>query len=227
MTVLTQALTLALSKGRILDDCLPLLKAAGIAPAVDAGRLLRIPTEDPGVELLEVRPTDVPTYVEYGAADLGIVGKDILLEHGGGALMFGEPGADILYPDPGFPIYRSMRAWNWARPIRAGRASRRPYSSSHGVTNPPALMASANGGMPSSESFRKFFTNFGVIGEMPSRSCSTMTWASVSGPAPMPMTGILTASDIVLASVCGTHSNSNMLAPDSSSNRASASMLSA
>lgn len=80
------ALTLALSKGRILDDCLPLLRAVGIAPAVDAGRLLRIPTEDPGVELLEVRPTDVPTYVEYGAADLGIVGKDILFEHGGGAL---------------------------------------------------------------------------------------------------------------------------------------------
>lgn len=79
-------LTLALSKGRILDDCLPLLTAVGIAPAVDAGRLLRIPTQDPGVELLEIRPTDVPTYVEYGAADLGIVGKDILLEHGGGAL---------------------------------------------------------------------------------------------------------------------------------------------
>lgn len=80
------ALTLALSKGRILDDCLPFLTAAGIAPRGDAGRLLRIPTEDPNVELLEIRPTDVPTYVEYGAADLGIVGKDILLEHGGGAL---------------------------------------------------------------------------------------------------------------------------------------------
>jgi ATP phosphoribosyltransferase len=80
------SLTLALSKGRILDDCLPLLNAVGIAPSVDAGRLLRIPTQDPGVDLLEVRPTDVPTYVEYGAADLGIVGKDILLEHGGGAL---------------------------------------------------------------------------------------------------------------------------------------------
>ena len=79
-------LTLALSKGRILDDCLPLLRDVGIAPKGDAGRLLRIPTEDPNVELLEIRPTDVPTYVEYGAADLGVVGKDILLEHGGGAL---------------------------------------------------------------------------------------------------------------------------------------------
>ncbi|MBX6421186.1 MAG: ATP phosphoribosyltransferase [Sinobacteraceae bacterium] len=80
------ALTLALSKGRILQDCLPLLAAAGLAPRGDTERLLRLPTEDPEVELLVIRPTDVPTYVEYGAADLGVVGKDILLEHGGGAL---------------------------------------------------------------------------------------------------------------------------------------------
>jgi ATP phosphoribosyltransferase len=80
------ALTLALSKGRILEDSTPLLEAVGIAPAGDASRLLRLPTRDPGVELLVIRPTDVPTYVEYGAADLGIVGKDILLEHGGEAL---------------------------------------------------------------------------------------------------------------------------------------------
>lgn len=80
------ALTLALSKGRILEDCLPMLTAAGIAPVGDTGRLLRIPTQDPNVELLGIRPTDVPTYVEYGAADLGIVGKDILCEHGGAAL---------------------------------------------------------------------------------------------------------------------------------------------
>lgn len=80
------ALTLALSKGRILEDSLPLLVAVGIAPAGDAERLLRLPTSDANVELLVIRPTDVPTYVEYGAADLGIVGKDILLEHGGEAL---------------------------------------------------------------------------------------------------------------------------------------------
>jgi len=80
------ALTLALSKGRILEDCLPLLTAVGIAPVGDTGRLLRISTQDPNVDMLEIRPTDVPTYVEYGAADLGIVGKDILLEHGGSAL---------------------------------------------------------------------------------------------------------------------------------------------
>lgn len=80
------ALTLALSKGRILEDCTPLLTAVGIAPAGDASRLLRLPTQDANVDLLVIRPTDVPTYVEYGAADLGVVGKDILLEHGGEAL---------------------------------------------------------------------------------------------------------------------------------------------
>jgi len=77
------ALTLALSKGRILDDSLPLLQAAGIAPAGDIERLLYVPSQDPSVSLLIIRATDVPTFVEYGAADLGIVGKDILLEHGG------------------------------------------------------------------------------------------------------------------------------------------------
>jgi ATP phosphoribosyltransferase len=79
-------LTLALSKGRILEDSLPLLARLGIAPIGDAERLLRLPTQDANIELLVIRPTDVPTYVEYGAADLGIAGKDILLEHGGGAL---------------------------------------------------------------------------------------------------------------------------------------------
>lgn len=79
-------LTIALSKGRILEDCLPLLTPLGIAPAGDAERLLRLPTQNPDVHLLVIRPTDVPTYVEYGAADLGIAGKDILLEHGGAAL---------------------------------------------------------------------------------------------------------------------------------------------
>lgn len=77
------ALTLALSKGRILEDSLPLLEAAGIAPAGDADRLLRLPSHDPDVSLLIVRASDVPTYVAHGAADLGIVGKDVLLEHGG------------------------------------------------------------------------------------------------------------------------------------------------
>ncbi len=79
-------LTLALSKGRILEESLPLLARLGIAPAGDIDRLLRVPTTRPGLSFLIIRPTDVPTYVEYGAADLGIVGKDILMEHGGSAL---------------------------------------------------------------------------------------------------------------------------------------------
>src|ERR1043165_10204211 len=79
-------LTLALSKGRILDDSLPLLAKIGLAPAGDVGRLLRVPSQDPDVSLLIIRPADVPTYVEYGAADLGIVGKDVLMEHGSESL---------------------------------------------------------------------------------------------------------------------------------------------
>jgi ATP phosphoribosyltransferase len=79
-------LTLALSKGRILDESLPLLAGIGLAPAGDVGRLLRLPSQDPQVSLLIIRPADVPTYVEYGAADLGIVGKDVLMEHGSNAL---------------------------------------------------------------------------------------------------------------------------------------------
>ncbi len=79
-------LTIALSKGRILDDSLPLLARMGITPAGDIGRLLRVPTNVKGLSLLIIRPTDVPTYVEYGAADLGITGKDVLMEHGGDGL---------------------------------------------------------------------------------------------------------------------------------------------
>jgi ATP phosphoribosyltransferase len=80
-------LTLALSKGRILEECAPLLAALGLAPATGLDdRQLRLPSRDRAVQLLIIRPADVPTYVEYGAADLGIVGKDVLMEHGGEAL---------------------------------------------------------------------------------------------------------------------------------------------
>jgi ATP phosphoribosyltransferase len=77
-------LTLALSKGRLLDETLPLLARAGIVPVDDprASRKLIVATRDPGVSLVILRATDVPTYVQYGAADLGVVGKDVLLEHG-------------------------------------------------------------------------------------------------------------------------------------------------
>ena len=76
-------ITLALSKGRILDDSLPLLAGMGVEPAGDIGRLLRVPTTVDGLQLLIIRPADVPTYVAYGAADMGITGKDVLMEHGG------------------------------------------------------------------------------------------------------------------------------------------------
>jgi ATP phosphoribosyltransferase len=81
-------ITLALSKGRILDETLPLLAAAGITvdPAVLDSRKLILPTADPGLRLIIVRASDVPTYVQYGAADIGVAGKDVLLEHGGEGL---------------------------------------------------------------------------------------------------------------------------------------------
>jgi ATP phosphoribosyltransferase len=80
-------LTLALSKGRILDDSAPLLARLGLAPEKGLDdRKLRLPSRDRNVQLVIVRPADVPTYVEHGAADLGVVGKDVLMEHGGEAL---------------------------------------------------------------------------------------------------------------------------------------------
>lgn len=76
-------LTLALSKGRIFDETLPLLAAAGVQVTEDpsASRKLILPTSDPGLQIIIVRATDVPTYVQYGAADFGIAGKDVLDEH--------------------------------------------------------------------------------------------------------------------------------------------------
>jgi ATP phosphoribosyltransferase len=77
-------ITLALSKGRIFDETLPLLKAAGIEVLDDPEktRKLILATNQPGVRVVLVRASDVPTYVQYGGADLGITGKDTLLEHG-------------------------------------------------------------------------------------------------------------------------------------------------
>lgn len=81
-------ITIALSKGRIYEDTVPFLKAAGIVAQddPDASRKLIIATNQPRVRLIMVRATDVPTYVQYGAADLGVAGKDVLLEHGGAGL---------------------------------------------------------------------------------------------------------------------------------------------
>ncbi|MBX3617775.1 ATP phosphoribosyltransferase [Nitrosomonas sp.] len=82
------AITIALSKGRIFEDTAPLLRAAGIEVLDDpeASRKLILATNRDHVRLIIVRASDVPTYVQYGAADMGIAGKDVLLEHGGAGL---------------------------------------------------------------------------------------------------------------------------------------------
>ena len=81
-------LTLALSKGRIFEETLPLLRAAGIEVLEDpeTSRKLILPTNRDGVRVVLVRASDVPTYVQYGGADLGVTGKDTLIEHGGAGL---------------------------------------------------------------------------------------------------------------------------------------------
>ena len=81
-------ITLALSKGRIFDETLPLLEAAGIRMAEDPekSRKLIIGTSRPDLRVVLVRASDVPTYVQYGGADLGVAGKDVLIEHGGDGL---------------------------------------------------------------------------------------------------------------------------------------------
>jgi ATP phosphoribosyltransferase len=111
-------LTVALSKGRILDETLPLLAAAGIVPAEDPAmsRRLIVPTSVRGVSIVILRSTDVPTYVQYGAADLGVAGKDVLLEHGG----------DGLYQPLDLGIGRcrlvvaTRRGFDWAGTVQRG-----------------------------------------------------------------------------------------------------------
>ena len=84
----SQPVTIALSKGRIFRDTLPLLARAGIEPAEDADktRKLILDTNHENVKLVLIRATDVPTYVQWGAADFGVTGKDVLMEHGGEGL---------------------------------------------------------------------------------------------------------------------------------------------
>ena len=112
------ALTLALSKGRIYDETLPLLAAAGIVPSDDpeTSRKLILRTNQPGVSVIIVRASDVPTYVQYGAADAGVAGKDVLLEHGG----------DGLYQPLDLEIARcrmvvaTRRGFDWAGAVQRG-----------------------------------------------------------------------------------------------------------
>lgn len=109
------ALTIALTKGRILKETLPLLERAGISPLedIEASRKLVFETSVGNVRLLILRGSDVPTYVQYGAADLGVSGKDTLMEHG---------GSDIYEPlDLGIARCRLMTAAVAGASVRAGR----------------------------------------------------------------------------------------------------------
>lgn len=83
-----ETLTIALSKGRIFKETMPLLEAAGIKALDDpeTSRKLILDTNHEDVKLVIIRATDVPVYVQYGAADLGVTGKDVLMEHGGEGL---------------------------------------------------------------------------------------------------------------------------------------------
>jgi len=108
-------LTIAVSKGRIFEEALPFLEAAGITPIDDpkTSRKLILNTTREDVQLVIIRATDVPTFVEYGAADLGIAGKDVLLEH----------GAESLYEplDLGIARCRLMTAEHKDAPPLSGR----------------------------------------------------------------------------------------------------------
>ncbi len=86
--IFNKPITIALSKGRIFKQTLPLLAHAGIEPVDDpeTSRKLILDTNHPQVKLVTIRATDVPTYVQWGAADLGVAGKDALMEHGGEGL---------------------------------------------------------------------------------------------------------------------------------------------
>jgi len=111
-------ITIALSKGRIFDETLPLLAAAGIVPSEDpeASRKLIIGTNRADARIIIVRASDVPTYVQYGAADLGVAGKDVLLEHGG----------DGLYQPLDLEIARcrmvaaARRGFDWSGTVQRG-----------------------------------------------------------------------------------------------------------
>lgn len=85
---MNQPITIALSKGRILEETLPLLEKIGISPEAGfkSNRKLILETNQPNIKLVIIRATDVPTFVEYGAADMGVAGKDALMEYEGDGL---------------------------------------------------------------------------------------------------------------------------------------------
>ena len=119
-------ITLALSKGRIFDDCLPLLAAAGIEVSEDPekSRKLILGTSQPGVRVVLVRASDVPTYVEHGGADLGVAGLDVLLEHGADFATAGGAGGLYVPVDLGIARCRMSVAtradFDYAAAVKQG-----------------------------------------------------------------------------------------------------------
>src|SRR5437763_16329370 len=112
------AITVALAKGRIFDETIPLFQRVGIAPAEDpeTSRKLIIGSNRGDLRFVIVRASDVPTYVQYGAADIGIAGKDVLLEHG---------GAGLYQPlDLGIArcrlVVATRRGYDWASSVQRG-----------------------------------------------------------------------------------------------------------
>ena len=119
-------LRIALAKGRLWEAAIAHFARAGMAPLSDRGRRLLVPSEDPGIEFLEVKPGDVPIYVESGAADLGITGTDVLR----------EANPDVLEPlELDFGQCRLVVAAPAGAPIRRCRAASRRGS-------PPSILAS-------------------------------------------------------------------------------------
>ena len=114
-------ITIALSKGRIFEQTLPLLAHAGLEPADDPelSRKLILETNHPQVKLLIIRATDVPTYVQWGAADMGVAGKDVLLEHGGEGLYepstYTRPGVISRTADSRQRSSSCTGPWSWRR----------------------------------------------------------------------------------------------------------------
>lgn len=109
-------ITIALTKGRILKDTLPLLAAAGIVPEedIDSSRKLVFATNRADVQLLVLRGIDVLTYIRHGTADMGVVGKDMLMEDGGSQLY------ELI--DLGIARCRLMTAWKKDRPAQQSRS---------------------------------------------------------------------------------------------------------
>ncbi|MFN0303115.1 MAG: ATP phosphoribosyltransferase [Burkholderiales bacterium] len=138
MTVST--VTIALSKGRIFDETLPLLAGAGIEPSEnpETSRKLIIGTSRPHVRLIIVRPTDAPTYVQYGAADLGVAGRDVLHEHGGDGLYqpidLGIARCRLMVAVPeGFDYERAVRQGNRLRVATKYMRAAREHFAAKGV----------------------------------------------------------------------------------------------